>query len=835
MTPPSLRWHSRPWSALAAASLLVALLLLAILADRSSKEGPSSTERVGVWRDLDERALHEDYVEAFAAAASRLHSLERARGDEDPETLSALQAMALVAHLGGDQDIAEESTESVLRSREGRLGPQDPRTIESLVLRGLVAKYTNDITLADECYARALATLPQRPENLPLLADAMVGRAHLLRVNHGAPGDVVRWLRRALDLRRRAGESSGLGLADNMVWLGWSLLNEGRHDESRRVLSEAAGVLRRSGLESHSLMGTTLTCQADLCALQGDYDGAERLYRRGLAILEKSREGYLPGFARRKLSLRGYDDLATVQLLRGSGEEAWLSLQKLRNNVSLDLATLSRWRKVDPSSHARARALDSRLSALEPAADPRPSTQRTSLASLVERAETLASLRRLERDYIARARPHDVGSDELRAGLPPRTAYIGWLHNRLGNRLGRSSGEILESAWIYVIRRDAPLRWIPLWEARSSEEVDRRGDALATCHWRYQEASDWPLRVAADHDLDRAAQDIWREWLAPAMPYLEDVDRLIIEYSGEFPRIPIESLSDGDGRPVGERFACAYVPSAATYLWLAGAERPVALPLRPALALGGAVFSPGAAARDVARPETTVLDPVLLRKALSGDPAALDRLPTLPYSLDEARTVASHFPGSLLLTGAEASERRLGDLAHLGRLSGFGVVHLATHMLSECHPERSAFALSRLDLDGTAAGDGLLRSREVLNSWDLDADLLVLSGCQSARSCGWDDGEYVGFTQAAMAVGARSVLASLWKVDDRATDLLMGRFYENLTGIREGRPGVRPPLPKDQALAEAKQWLRLYPGADGSRPYTHPVYWAGFVLFGPGE
>src|SRR4029453_14149494 len=200
--------------------------------------------------------------------------------------------------------------------------------------------------------------------------------------------------------------------------------------------------------------------------------------------------------------------------------EAWRSLQKLRNNVSLDLATLSRWRSADAESYERARALDSRLSALETSAAPHLGRERTRLASLIERAETLASLRRIERTYIARERPGEVTSDELRAGLPPRTAYIGWLHSRLGNRLGRSSGEVQESAWIYVLRPDAPLRWIPLWEARGSEEGDRRLDALATCHQRYQEASDWPLRVAVDRDLDRAARDVWNEWLPPPTPHL---------------------------------------------------------------------------------------------------------------------------------------------------------------------------------------------------------------------------------------------------------------------------------------------------------------------------
>ena len=97
--------------------------------------------------------------------------------------------------------------------------------------------------------------------------------------------------------------------------------------------------------------------------------------------------------------------------------------------------------------------------------------------------------------------------------------------------------------------------------------------------------------------------------------------------------------------------------------------------------------------------------------------------------------------------------------------------------------------------------DGRLTAEEVLEQWHLNADLVTLSACQTALGK-YENGEgFVGFAQALILAGSRSVCLSLWKVDDTATALLMNRFYENLLGKREGLKG---PMKKAEALAEAK-------------------------------
>ena len=101
--------------------------------------------------------------------------------------------------------------------------------------------------------------------------------------------------------------------------------------------------------------------------------------------------------------------------------------------------------------------------------------------------------------------------------------------------------------------------------------------------------------------------------------------------------------------------------------------------------------------------------------------------------------------------------------------------------------------------------DGRLSVREIQRGWDLKAELVTLSACETAlgRDAGGEG--FVGFTQALLMSGTRSVCLSLWKVDDTATALLMQRFYANLLGRRAGLTG---PMPKAEALREAKTWLR---------------------------
>jgi tetratricopeptide (TPR) repeat protein len=255
-----------------------------------------------------------------------------------------------------------------------------------------------------------------------------------------------------------------------------------------------------------------------------------------------------------------------------------------------------------------------------------------------------------------------------------------------------------------------------------------------------------------------------------------------------------------------------------------------------------------------------------------------ERFLRLPGTRLEAAAVARLVgeDKATLLLGSAASEQKLDRLIRSGALRKARLIHLATHgRIHPLLPEHSALVLARDRLPdpleqaraGRKVYDGYLRVRAILEGWDLDADLVVLSACQTGLGKDGHGEGFLGFVQALLQKGARGVMASLWKVDDTATALLMLRFYENLLGRRDG---LKKPLGRAEALSEAKRWLAQLGRDDalalsgglvtgevrgtvkklkkptgkpdervkvpgGERPFAHPAYWAAFVLVGEAD
>jgi CHAT domain-containing protein len=156
------------------------------------------------------------------------------------------------------------------------------------------------------------------------------------------------------------------------------------------------------------------------------------------------------------------------------------------------------------------------------------------------------------------------------------------------------------------------------------------------------------------------------------------------------------------------------------------------------------------------------------------------------------------------------------ETATNGALAQYRFVHFATHgLLNSRRPELSGLVLSLVDERGEPV-NGFLRLNDIYNL-KLNADLVVLSACQTALGRDVRGEGLVGLTRGLMYAGAPRVVASLWKVDDAATAELMRRFYEGVLSKK-----LRP--------AEALRAAQLEM-ARGPR-FGSPYFWAAFTIQG---
>ena len=181
----------------------------------------------------------------------------------------------------------------------------------------------------------------------------------------------------------------------------------------------------------------------------------------------------------------------------------------------------------------------------------------------------------------------------------------------------------------------------------------------------------------------------------------------------------------------------------------------------------------------------------------------------LKYTEEEVRNASSFFNGHTY-TGAEATE-----MLFKGEGGKYQILHLAMHaIIDEQNPLLSKLIFTQ---DNDTLEDGFLNAYELYNM-DLTAELAVLSACNTGYGKLAKGEGVLSLGRAFAYAGCPSIVMSLWPAQDRATADIMGYFYE---GLAKG-------YAKDRALREAK--LKYLENA--SDLFTHPFYWAGFVVQG---
>jgi CHAT domain-containing protein/tetratricopeptide (TPR) repeat protein len=304
-----------------------------------------------------------------------------------------------------------------------------------------------------------------------------------------------------------------------------------------------------------------------------------------------------------------------------------------------------------------------------------------------------------------------------------------------------------------------------------------------------------------------AARRLYSELVQPAVGVLPgDVSRLIIVPDGILFRLPFEALAvdvSGDGTVrLNDRYSVSYSPSASALYYLRRAPRGP----YPKQALAVGISSYGALD---GRPEkldmataASVLNDLYKRNGFAIGP--------IPWARAEVEDLAGRLPPAAVdaFYGADATEAAFKRLD----LRAYRLIHLACHAFSdERYPLRSALVFAA---GGEGDEDGFLEVPE-LSGMRTAADLVVLSACQTGRGRIVQSEGILGLPRVFLAMGARSVIATLWPVQDKAGAIFMRYFYDAYFRGAD----------KAEALRTAKRKMA------GTR-YAHPYYWASYTLTG---
>jgi CHAT domain-containing protein/lipopolysaccharide biosynthesis regulator YciM len=311
------------------------------------------------------------------------------------------------------------------------------------------------------------------------------------------------------------------------------------------------------------------------------------------------------------------------------------------------------------------------------------------------------------------------------------------------------------------------------------------------------------------------AEALYNMLVKPAEEYLARPRPLVIVPDGILHYLPFETLRavgpDDRGIPSNspqcliERFATSYMPSVSV---LAELEQraPEGARKFDLLAYGDPVFSrPSGFSRPGGGPPASV---DLVRGIYE---SAGIRFPPLPNTRREVEAIGRLFPKERHTTflGLDATEASVKQT----NLLDYHLLHFATHaIVDDRNPTRSGIVLS---LVNSGDEDGILRMNEVFNL-EMNADLVVLSACQTGLGNLVRGEGMVGLTRAFLYAGARRVAVSLWDVNDLTAPEFMLSFYGRL---RQG-----------EAPAAALRAAKVEMLHSGSAVRANPYFWAPFVL-----
>jgi CHAT domain-containing protein/tetratricopeptide (TPR) repeat protein len=772
------------------------------------------------------------YAEAQPLYEKALAIDRKVLGENHPDTAWCYNMMAANLTTQGKYAQAQPLYEKALAIYRGVLGENHPDTACCYTNVAINLSRQGKYAQAQPLYEQMLAINRKGlGEDHPETARSYTNLAFNLNAQ-GKYAQAQPLCEKALAINRKGLGENHPETARIYNNVAFNLNAQGKYAQAQPLYEKALAFFRRTLGEDHPSTAGCYNNVAFNLNAQGKYAEAR-------AAWTKAASGF--AVARIRASSRGLDrsllsfgepQKALSCCLGRAGEPAtawrWLESGLARGLLDETSAEVSRPRSPAERQHeneiaGRLDSLDGQVLALVSSNNKLNTTELEALTR--QRRELEEDLGRFEAERSGR---EVYELDRVQASLGPDFALVVWVDQAGRLQAADPNGE----HWACVLRSKGAPIWVRLpgtgehgkWMENDNSLCDRVRAALVAD------------QTSAREDLAAMLSALYRQRLAPLAGALGSrgdlpaVRHLVVSSAWWMAGIPVEATSSD--------FVISYSPSATS-------------------------FAKAVERRQVAKDKDRPVDAFSFLGL--GDPAfAGDKAQRLAGTRQEIDAVAALFEQPRTLVGSDACRERLDAMATAGELRRYRYLHFATHgIMDAAIAMNSALLLSQGHVvpgaeqvrAGTPADTGRLTAGEVLEHWKLDADLVVLSACQTGlgRPAGGEG--YLGFSQAFFLAGARSLVLSLWKVDDRATALLMTRFYQNLLGKRSG---LSRPMPKAESLKEAKEWLRQLtskeindvpsslsrgevsaerptPATQGEHPYADPYFWAAFILIGDPE
>jgi CHAT domain-containing protein/Tfp pilus assembly protein PilF len=795
------------------------------------------------------------------------------------EVAAILVNLGAITIDAGSLDKADEYLSRALAIQK-KLAPGGGGMAKSLNNLGLVARDRGDLDYAEYCFKQSLAIKEKVSDRLDLastlssLAVVAMDRGDLnqaesilrrcLEISEKAApssessssyltdlGCVVRRqgdlakaetvLKQALELHQKLHPES-VESAQTLRELGDLGRDRGDTDQAEKYYTRAAEITEKIA-PGNLLHAELLGCLASINAGRGHTVEAAQRYEQALGAFE-SQTAQLGGSEITRSEFRSnlarYYKEYTGLLVAGQRTElAFETVERARARTLLETLAEGKFelrRGVDPDLVEQERSIQADLSAkdrirLSIPKDKRGDQRMTRIERDIK--DLLAQYRELEAQirirsprYAAMTRPRRLSASDAQQLLDSETIAFEYCLAQ-------------DKSYLFVVSRNS-LNCYDLPSRTTIYAAARRvHSSLTSSNGKITGESNVQMRSRKlKAQYQDAAQALSDMVLGPAAEQINgNKKRLVVISDGPLAYIPFAMLPlpavgrVNGGRSVGanpellvDRHEIVNLPSMSTLAVLRNELASRAPAPQSVIVLADPVFSihdKRLGARSTGRAVVSaVSQPVprssfgLNRSALESGRSAEDIFARLPFTRREADAICS-------IAGSGTAAKYLGFEANKEtvtnpRMKDYRIVHLATHgLLNSIHPELSGLVFSLVDRQGRPQ-DGFLRLTDIYNM-DLNADLVVLSGCETALGKQIEEEGMHGLTRAFMYAGAGRLVASLWNVDDEATAALMARFYEGV--LKEGQT-------PSQALRASQLWMRR------QAAWQSPFYWAGFVVQG---